>query len=88
MNRWMAVSLEVPVVRATIGGISGFISYDGRVTQKTSSSQTEVLKDSLIYKKDSHKKNIYARLGLLPLLILSLILFVFFFIIEKRGLRK
>lgn len=84
MNRWMAVSFEVPVVRATIGGISGFISYDGQVTQKTNSSQTEILKDHLVYKKDSHQKNIYARFGMLPLFVLSFVFILFFFFLEKE----
>ena len=85
MNRWMAVSFEKPVVRSTIGGISGFITYNGVVTTMTSSDQTEVLMDNLIYKKDrTSEKNVYARLGLIPLFLLSGLLVIIFFWSEKR----
>lgn len=89
MNRWMAVSFELPVVRATIGGISGFIAYDGQVGQITNQDKTTVLVDHLISKKNSSgEKNIYSSYGIIPILFLSSLLAPFFYILDrkKRGI--
>lgn len=89
MNRWMAVSFEIPVARATIGGISGFISYDGQVGQTTQNNKTTVLIDHLISKKTSIKeKNVYSRFGLIPIILLVLFLSFCFYLIERMNRRK
>ncbi len=86
MNRWMAASFEMPVARATIGGISGFINFDGTVSTSLQSTQTQLIISSLRVKQNTPSgKNIYTRFGLWPICLLILSLVTFLLIKERRN---